>query len=302
MLVLVLGGLGRDALKAAVGVALLAVLAILFATASVAGVGAVLAPGGVVLDARAGEVPPEQRAVMERAAMQCGLPWQVLAGIAKVESDFGRNMATSSAGAIGYGQFLPNTWAAYGAGGDPYAYRDAIPAMARYLCANGGPADLRRAIFAYNRADWYVDDVLAAAITYGYRAPGAPAGGVVDVARSQLGMPYVWGGASPATSFDCSGLMQWSFGRVGVRLPRTAQEQYDATARVPRDQLQPGDLLFFSGTDSADPAFITHVGLYAGGGLMISASNPSTGVEEVPALSGYWGAHYAGAGRVIATG
>ena len=71
--------------------------------------------------------------------------------------------ATSSAGAIGYGQFLPSTWAAYGNGGDPYDYRDAIPAMARYLCDHGGAQDLRKAVYAYNHADWYVNEVLAIA-------------------------------------------------------------------------------------------------------------------------------------------
>jgi len=81
--------------------------------------------------------------------------------------------------------------------------------------------------------------------------PGAPipgASGVVAVARTQLGMPYVWGGASPQTSFDCSGLVQWAYGEVGVSLPRTAQEQYDATARVAPGDLQPGDLVFFAFT------------------------------------------------------
>src|SRR5262249_57145209 len=84
--------------------------------------------------------------------------------------------------------------------------------------------------------------------------PGAPAAGVVAVAEQYLGMPYAWGGASPSTSFDCSGLVQWSYGQVGVRLPRTAQMQFDATARVPTDQLQPGDLVFFRDTYKVDPA------------------------------------------------
>src|SRR5207244_10988937 len=62
--------------------------------------------------------------------------------------------------------------------------------------------------------------------------PGAATPDVVAVARQYLGMPYAWGGASPATSFDCSGLVQWSYGQLGVRLPRTAQTQYRATARA----------------------------------------------------------------------
>ncbi len=102
------------------------------------------------------------------------MPWEVLAAIARVESGFGRNMATSSAGAIGYGQFLPSSWAAYGQGGDPYDYRDAIPAMARYLVDNGAHQNLPGAIFAYNHAGWYVELVLDQARAYGYR--DAPAG------------------------------------------------------------------------------------------------------------------------------
>jgi hypothetical protein len=115
-----------------------------------------------------GEIPPDQLALMRRVEAQTGVPWQVLAAIAKIESDFGQNMATSPAGAIGYGQFLPSTWAAYGNGGNPYDYHDAIPAMGRYLQAAGAPVHLRQAIFAYNHADWYVDLVLTQARAYGF--------------------------------------------------------------------------------------------------------------------------------------
>ena len=80
-------------------------------------------------------------------------------------------------------------------------------------------------------------------------------------------------------------------------LPRTAQQQYDATARVARDQLQPGDLVFFANTyPSAEP--ITHVGIYVGDGRMINAPTRATSIREMPVFTGFWGAHYAGAGRV----
>src|SRR5207245_2779215 len=83
------------------------------------------------------EIPPDQLAAMRQVAAgsACHLPWTVLAGVAGVESSFGKNMGPSSAGAIGYGQFLPATWAAYGAGGNAWDYHDALPAMDRYLCA-----------------------------------------------------------------------------------------------------------------------------------------------------------------------
>jgi len=294
---MLLSGIGRDALKVAAGLVVAVLIAMAFSLSSVIALFGVAMPVFAVAGAHVEEVPPDQLAVMGDAAATCGLPWQVLAGIARVESGFGRNMATSAAGATGYGQFLPSSWAAYGRGGDPYSYHDALPAMARYLCDHGGPQNLRKAVFAYNHADWYVDQVMAVAVRYGYLAPGASSSRVVDVARSQLGMPYVWGGASPQTSFDCSGLMQWSYGQLGIRLPRTAQAQYDATARVPVDQLQPGDLVYFAGTYPSNE-LITHVGMYAGNGRMINAPTTGDVIRELPVFTGYWGDHYAGAGRV----
>ena len=292
-------GLGRQATRAAMGLALLSVLAIAFAVASVSALFATAVPDTVVGSARVEEIPADQLQAMQAAAGSCGLPWQVLAGVAKVESNFGQNMAMSPAGAIGYGQFLSSTWAAYGHGGSPFDFHAALPAMAWYLCDHGGSSDLRTALFAYNHADWYVDQVLAVAVRYGYLAPGAPTSQAVDVARSQLGRPYVWGGASPQTSFDCSGLIQWTYSQLGISLPRTAQEQFDATTRVSPSQLKPGDLVFFAQTyASSDP--ITHVGLYIGNGLMINVPTEGDVVRELPVFSGYWLAHYAGAGRVAA--
>lgn len=115
-------------------------------------------------------IPADQRAAMQRVSLGTGIPWQIFAAIAKVESNFGRNMATSSAGAIGYGQFLPSTWAVYGNGGDPYDFRDVLPAMGRYLLVAGAPADLPGAIYAYNHSWSYVSLVLSYAANYGYSA------------------------------------------------------------------------------------------------------------------------------------
>jgi murein DD-endopeptidase MepM/ murein hydrolase activator NlpD len=126
------------------------------------GLGAV-ATGGL-------DVPPEQLAAMQRVALWTGLPWQIFAAIAKVESDFGRNMSTSWAGAIGYGQFLPETWAVYGNGGDPYDFNDVLPAMARYLLVAGAPDDMAGAVYAYNHSWPYVAQVLSLAAAYGYPA------------------------------------------------------------------------------------------------------------------------------------
>jgi murein DD-endopeptidase MepM/ murein hydrolase activator NlpD len=115
----------------------------------------------------------------QQAGAEYDVPWQVLAAINKIESNFGRNMGPSSAGAIGWMQFMPSTWMRWGvdANGDgvadPWNATDAIFSAARYLQAAGAPTDLYRAVFAYNHADWYVNEVLSLADLYG--ANGATA-------------------------------------------------------------------------------------------------------------------------------
>ena len=128
---------------------------------------------------------------------------------------------------------------------------------------------------------------------------GALGARVVELAYGQIGMPYVWGGASPETSFDCSGLVQWVYRQVGVNLPRTAQQQYNATQRVDRADLRPGDTVYFAATYPSTEV-ITHVGIYVGNGQMINAPTTGDVVRSMPIFSDpYWSAHYAGAGRVV---
>ena len=111
--------------------------------------------------------------IWQRAGSTYGIPWQVLAAINKVESNFGRNMGPSSAGAIGWMQFMPDTWLRWGTDGngdgvaDPWNPDDAILSAARYLAAAGGATDLYRSVYAYNHADWYVTEVLDLANLYG---------------------------------------------------------------------------------------------------------------------------------------
>ncbi len=111
----------------------------------------------------------ELQSLWARAGGAYGIPWQVLGAINKIETNFGRNMGPSSAGAVGWMQFMPETWLRWGmdANGDglsdPWEPEDAVFAAARYLAAAGGRTDLRRAVFAYNHADWYVRDVLSLA-------------------------------------------------------------------------------------------------------------------------------------------
>ena len=104
--------------------------------------------------------------IYQAAGIEYGVRWEVLAAINEIETDYGRNLNVSSAGALGWMQFMPATWKQYGVDAnkdelkDPYNPVDAIFAAARYLKAAGAEQDLRKAIFAYNHADWYVDSVL----------------------------------------------------------------------------------------------------------------------------------------------
>jgi hypothetical protein len=111
-------------------------------------------------------IPPFLLPIYQAAGIEYGVRWEVLAAINEIETDYGRNLNVSSAGALGWMQFMPATWELYGVDGnqdglkDPYNPVDAIFAAARYLKAAGADRDLRAAIFAYNHADWYVDSVL----------------------------------------------------------------------------------------------------------------------------------------------
>jgi len=138
-------------------------------------------PGAVAVPASLSTPPafelqlsyPQLLGLWQRAGAAYGIPWQVLAAINEVESNFGRNMGPSSAGAIGWMQFMPSTWLSWGidANGDgvadPWNPDDAVFSAARYLAAAGGASDLPRAVYAYNHADWYVNEVLGLADLYG---------------------------------------------------------------------------------------------------------------------------------------
>jgi cell wall-associated NlpC family hydrolase len=348
------------------------------------------------------------RGIWQAAGSTYGIPWPVLAAINKVETNFGANLGPSSAGAIGWMQFMPSTWARWGidANGDgvadPNNPTDAIFSAARYLAGCGGQFDITRAIYCYNHSNSYVSEVLRLAALYG-RGGGAGSGlfsvdlkpqlasarkqiaashmrlvsvqadakrlgraeqhflhvagtaallsnqlaahkravqigarrdaaearvhelqklvdtahtrlsqlqngpstatvplgilgastsGVVSLALQYLGVPYLWGGATPQ-GFDCSGLVQYVYAQLGVALPHnTVAQWHDPMAvSIPRDQLQPGDLVFFNKLD--------HVAIYIGGGYIIDAPHTGTDVRIDSLSEGWYAANYDGAKRIV---
>jgi cell wall-associated NlpC family hydrolase len=355
------------------------------------------------------------RPIWQAAGATYGIPWEVLAAINKVETNFGQNLGPSSAGAVGWMQFMPSTWARWGvdANGDgvadPNNPTDAIFSAARYLAGCGGQFDIARAVYCYNHATWYVNEVLGLAAMYSrgegvdllsahqlekqiasarrqvatansqllaaraqalklaraqslaqkkvsgssvlsdqleaqkravqvgvrHRAAellvaqqrdrlrtaraklgqaqagtssasftGASGqllsatlsgqGGVVSLALQYLGVPYVWAGASP-TGFDCSGLVKYVYGQLGVSLPHNTVAQWNdpQAVSVPRNKLQPGDLVFFNGLD--------HVGIYIGYGHFIDAPHTGAFVRIDSLSDGWYAANYDGAKRIVGT-
>jgi peptidoglycan DL-endopeptidase CwlO len=130
-----------------------------------------------------------------------------------------------------------------------------------------------------------------------YDIPAAPppdgtrASQVIAIAMQYLGIPYVWGGASPSQGFDCSGLTTYSFAQIGISLPHHAASQYNYGTPVSRDDLQPADLVFFNG--------LGHMGMYIGGGQFIHA--PHTGdVVKISSIYDPWYASgWVGARRIL---
>lgn len=120
-------------------------------------------------------------------------------------------------------------------------------------------------------------------------APPSQYGGVVGIAMRYLGVPYVWGGASPS-GFDCSGLVMYVYAQVGVSLPHYTGAQWNVGVPVSRSDLQPGDLVFFDG--------LGHVGLYIGGNQFIHAPHTGT-VVQISSLTGWYADTYVGARRIL---
>ncbi|GAA4944525.1 NlpC/P60 family protein [Streptomonospora halophila] len=271
-------------------------------------------------------IPENYLEIYKSVGEEKGIAWNVLAGVGQVESKHGRwegpgiTEGHNDWGAAGPMQFgaLDGSAAGNSWGGDPimdtddrpengygqdgnddgvvnvYDPADAIPAAADYLIAHGARDDMREAVYGYNHAWWYVDDVMSWADQYAEgdfetsgsveqavncevtaegepigQAPNELAQAVVDWALNQRGKPYLWGGTGPS-AFDCSGLTMRAYESIGVSIPRVSQDQWTFGPKVPEGEEQPGDLVFF---DVHQPGAGSpgHVGMVIGDGLMVEA-------------------------------
>lgn len=257
-------------------------------------------------------VPLDIEELYRSAAAEYNLPWPLLAGIGMEETNHGANKAISPAGAQGLMQFMPDTFAAYGVDGDGDGHSDilndadSIYSAANYLVASGvtdGPEGVREALFAYNHADWYVNDVLYYAAAYGggmviaepidcggggIGNPGMPpiederVQAMLEFAAAQVGDDYVLGATGP-DAWDCSSLVMTSLAKIGITSPRTAQAQRDWLAlgngfQVTPEQAQPGDLIFYD--SYLGPNTVGHVAFVWDPETMttLEAANPALGV------------------------
>jgi cell wall-associated NlpC family hydrolase len=264
-------------------------------------------------------IPANYLQLFQSIGNEYKVPWVILAGIAKVESNDGQSTLPGvHSGANAFGAAGPmqigiegaagNQWGgkpvhpasekvngvATDANGDGvasvYEPADAIAGAAKYLLAHGVLSNVNQAIFAYNHLESYVQAVLYWAGLYaraGYtvsaatldsapaclpgvgHSPNVAVTTAIGYAEQQLGKPYLWGGAGP-DAFDCSGLVMMAYRAAGIDIPRTSQQQWAWGPRIKASQVQPGDLVFFVGSDGT-PTAPGHVGLVIGGGLMIEA-------------------------------
>jgi len=278
-------------------------------------VGGTVAGGGSVGLAK-GAVPAAYKGLVEKWGNLCpALNPALLAAQLYQESGFNPR-AQSPAAAQGIAQFIPSTWATHGVDGngdgkrDVWDPADAIPSAASYDCklaryVKSVPGDLTQNMLAaynagpdpvikyqgvppYAETRTYVKTIktleksFAAPVTR--VDPSRQAAGAISFAQSKLGTPYLWGGDGTAEEggrFDCSGLTKAAYESVGITLPRVANDQYNAGPHPRREELLPGDLVFFS-DDLTNPRAIRHVGIYVGGGYMIDAPKPGAVIRFDP--------------------
>jgi len=314
------------------------VVAVVLVVASMAGED-VAPTGGFGSGLRAGSVPAALTDLIRTASGTCAaVPASVLAAQLEAESSW-NPAARSRVGAQGIAQFMPATWRQWGrdADGDgrrdPWNPADAIAAQAGYDCSL---ADRMRAALRAGQVVGSLTDLMLAAYNAGPQAvlsaggvppiqetrdyvaritaraaafadstgAPAPAGSfaarLVQVARSQVGAPYAWGGGRPTgpsegfaqgrgtVGYDCSGLVLFAAYQASggtIRLPHSADLQTRAGSGVPLDQLQAGDVISFT---RPGEAAAHHVGIYLGSGLMVDAPQTGSQVRVEPLRTPYW--------------
>nr|WP_086015799.1 MULTISPECIES: bifunctional lytic transglycosylase/C40 family peptidase [Streptomyces] len=265
--------------------------------------------GGTSVGLAKGSVPAAYASLIQRYGNSCpALNPALLAAQLYQESGWNAK-AQSPANAKGLAQFIPATWASHGVDGDKDGKRDiwnpndAIPSAAAYDCSlakyvKDVPGNLTHNMLAsynagayavikyngvppYRETQNYVKTITN--LSKSFEAPtrtvqpSRQSAAAIYFAQKQLGKPYLWGGnGTPEQGgrFDCSGLTKAAYKTVGIELPRVANDQWNAGPHPKRDELLPGDLVFFA-YDLDDPRSIHHVGIYVGGGKMINA--PYTG-------------------------
>src|SRR5690349_21889812 len=249
--------------------------------------------GGATRSLAKGAVPAAYQTLVQKWGNLCAaINPALLAAQLYQESGFNPR-AQSAAAAQGIAQFIPGTWATHGVDGDGDGDRDvwdpndAIPSAASYDCSLASyvkdvPGDLTENMLAsynagayavikyggvppYEETQNYVKTITTLAKSF--EAPTEPvaasqqASGAIYFAQKQLGKPYKWGGNGTAADggrFDCSGLTKAAYHSVGIELPRVANDQWNAGPHPKRDELRPGDLVFFA-YDLSDPRSIHHV-------------------------------------------
>jgi peptidoglycan DL-endopeptidase CwlO len=267
-----------------------------------------------VSDSATADIPTNYLELYKEHGEKIGVQWNILAAVGKRETDHGRSTlpgvksGTNSAGAAGPMQFLISTWggkaripvssqfngyASDGDGdgiGDVYNPADAILGAAKMLKRNGAPENVRQALFVYNRAWWYVDQVEEIARKYAKSgevkvppqaeeecdeplieaAPSDVVAKILEYALAQRGKPYLWGGTGP-DAYDCSGVIYAAYQAAGLRIPRTTFGQWPFGVKVLEGQEQPGDLVFFNAGPGTGPNNPGHVGLVVSKGKMLEA-------------------------------
>ncbi|MFE4412517.1 NlpC/P60 family protein [Streptomyces sp. NPDC056821] len=272
--------------------------------------------GGGAVGLAKGAVPAAYQPLVQKWGNLCpAINPALLAAQLYQESGFNPN-ARSPAAAQGIAQFIPGTWATHGIDGDGdgkadvWNPGDAIPSAASYDCELASyvkdvPGNVtHNMLAAYNAGAYavikyggvppyaetrnYVKTITTLEKSFAAPVtrvdPSKQAAVAISFAQSKLGTRYLWGGNGAAEQggrFDCSGLTKAAYESVGVTLPRVANDQYNAGPHPKRDELLPGDLVFFS-DDPTNSRAIRHVGIYVGGGYMIDAPRPGAVIRFDP--------------------